>query len=88
MPNDCQAHNENCPHADRAAEKAVKKTFAILGVDIDEPKEVREFQESLRFSEKLRGIADKSLTAFVIVFVVSAAGIFIYGVKMKLTGKP
>jgi hypothetical protein len=33
MPDECQTNE--CPHADKSAELAVRKIFAILGVDID-----------------------------------------------------
>jgi hypothetical protein len=37
-----------------AAERAVKKVFAILGVDVDKPKEVEEFRADLRFGRSMR----------------------------------
>jgi len=40
------------------ADHAVKKTFAILGVDIDEPESVEEFRQDLRFGKRLRKISD------------------------------
>lgn len=39
---------------EEAANSAVKKTFAILGVDIDRPESVEEFREDLRFGRRLR----------------------------------
>ena len=57
-----------CAHSDRmsedAAEHAVKKVFAILGVDIDRPESVEEFREDLRFGKRMRKIADHGLLAF------------------------
>ena len=57
-----------CAHSDRmsedAAEHAVKKVFAILGVDIDRPESVEEFREDLRFGRKMRKVADHGLLAF------------------------
>ena len=41
-----------------AADRAVKKVFAILGVDIHKPESVEEFREDLRFGRKLRKLAD------------------------------
>jgi len=77
-----------CEHAEDAAEKAVRKTFAILGVDIDSPREVSEFQQSLRFGDKLRKTADKGIIAFV-VSVAGIMGTAVYiGVKTKITGSP
>ena len=43
-----------CDLADQAAKDAVKQVFAILGVDINNPKDVEEFRMSLRFSDELR----------------------------------
>ena len=57
-----------CAHSDRmsedAAEHAVKKVFAILGVDIDRLESVEEFREDLRFGRKMRKVADHGLLAF------------------------
>lgn len=39
---------------EQAADAAVKKTFAILGVDVDKPESVEEFREDLRFGRRLR----------------------------------
>ena len=55
-------------HVERSAELAVKKVFAILGVDIDKPKDVEEFRENLRFGATLRRAADKGMLAMVVVF--------------------
>lgn len=79
--------SDHCDRAEAAADKAVSKTFAILGVDIDDPKQVKDFQESLRFGEKMRKIADKSVTAFVLAMIAVAASAFIYGLKAFLQGK-
>ncbi len=67
-----------CQTADDAADRAVKKTFSILGVDVDSPKEVREFQESLRFGDKLRRIADKGLMGTVVAIGTLIGGAIVY----------
>ena len=54
-------------HVERSAELAVKKVFAILGVDIDKPKEVEEFRENLRFGATLRRAADRGFLAMVVI---------------------
>ena len=36
------------PTCQDAADRAVKKVFAILGVDVDKPESVEEFREDLR----------------------------------------
>ena len=57
--------------SEEAAEHAVKKFFAILGVNVDCPESVEEFREDLRFGKKMRKVAGHSTLAF--VSVVSAA---------------
>lgn len=59
--------------AELAAKKAVQKTFAILGVNVDEPSEVEEFRRDLRFAGDMRRMQGKALTAF-IVALAGAAG--------------
>jgi len=63
-------------HVERSAELAVKRVFAILGVDIDKPKEVEDFRENLRFGATLRRMADKGTVAMAVtiaIFLVTAA---------------
>lgn len=43
--------------ATMAADAAVRKVFAILGVDIDVPREVSDFQASLRFTRAIHKAA-------------------------------
>lgn len=43
-------HADSCPQSIQAADHAVKKVFAILGVDIDKPESVEEFREDLLMS--------------------------------------
>lgn len=54
------------------ADEAVRKTFAILGVDVTLPESVEAFREDLRFGRKLRKISERSALAIVGVI---AAGI-------------
>lgn len=42
-----------------AVDKAVKKVFAILGVDVNDPASVESFREDLRFGRKIRKAADR-----------------------------
>lgn len=69
--------NERCGFSERmseeAAEHAVKKVFAILGVNIDNPESVEEFREDLRFGKKMRKVANHGTLAFVSVVVVAFA---------------
>ena len=74
---DCHQDVTKCPHAVESAEIAVKKVFAILGVDIDVPKEVSEFQENLRFGAALRKGADRGwlvLVGGVVTLMLAALG--------------
>lgn len=72
-PENCKLpHEENCPYINEAIESAVKKVFAILGVDIDRPESVEEFREDLRFGKKMRRLADHSTLA---LFGVIMAGV-------------
>ena len=77
----------NNPTCQDAADRAVKKVFAILGVDIDKPESVEEFREDLRFGKKMRRWADHGTLAFIAVVAVSIAGAVIIGLQAKLTGK-
>lgn len=68
-----------------ASEASVRKVFAILGVDIDEPAQVESFRDDLRFGRRLRKAADHSWLAFVgglTLLMLSALG---YGIKVMLT---
>lgn len=58
---------------DDAAEHAVKKVFAILGVNIDCPESVEEFREDLRFGKKMRKAAGHSTLAFIGIATVGMA---------------
>jgi hypothetical protein len=53
----------DCPHAIESAELAVKKVFAILGVDIDSPKEIEEFRQNLRFGAVMKRATDRGILA-------------------------
>lgn len=61
----CTIPTEYCPHVKEAADEAVKKVFAILGVDVDVPKEVEQFRENLRFGASMRRAADKGMFAII-----------------------
>lgn len=58
---------------EESADKAIKKTFAILGVDIDDPSEVEEFRQDLRFSGRMRAAMDKGMMAFTGAVAVAIA---------------
>lgn len=87
---ECKSYEDadSCPAARGAAKEAVRQVFAILGVDIDNPKEVEEFRKSLRFGDSLRKAADKGFLAFVLILVTVAWGVFAAGFKIKMGGGP
>jgi len=62
---------EHCPHVAEAADTAAKKVFAILGVDVDVPKEVEQFRENLRFGASMRRAADKGMLTIIGVLVTA-----------------
>ena len=69
----CSGNIDHCSQIQQAAEDAVRKVFAILGVDVDVPKEVEEFRENLRFGASMRRAADKGMLA--IVGAIAIAGL-------------
>jgi hypothetical protein len=75
----------DCPHAKDAAELAVKKVFAILGVDIDKPESVEEFREDLRFGKKMRKAADHGFLALMGVIAAAAAAAVWAGIVSNIT---
>jgi transcriptional regulator of NAD metabolism len=79
---------EGCRLADKSADLAVKKVFLILGVDVDQPSEVKAFQESLRFSEEMRRLASKGATAAIVTIVIFLVGAAALGIKQKVMGGP
>jgi hypothetical protein len=79
---DCQ-DNPNCQEA---ADRAVKKVFAILGVDVDRPESVENFREDLRFGRKLRKAADHGFLAFVGLVVVATGAALWAGIVSKING--
>lgn len=73
--------------AKRAADQAARKVFAILGVNLDDPRQVEEFREDLRFGRRLRLIADKGLLAFFGAVGVALAAALWAGISVKLGAK-
>lgn len=73
------------PQCQQIADQSVKKVFAILGVDIDDPQQVEEFREDLRFGKRLRKYSDYGTMAVVAaVFVAIAAAVWT-GIISKIT---
>ena len=87
----CDGDSETiCNYAENmseaTAERAVKKFFAILGVDVSKPESVEEFREDLRFGRKMRKVADHGLLAFFGVVAAALAAAVWAGIVSKLNG--
>ena len=76
----------NNPQCQEAADRAVKKVFAILGVDIDKPESVEDFRQDLRFGKRMRKAADHGFMAFVGVVAMAIASAIWFGIQAKLGG--
>ena len=72
--------------SEESADKAVKKVFAILGVDINKPESVEEFREDLRFGRKLRKLADHGTLALVALIFVGIGYAAFAGIASKVKG--
>lgn len=83
----CSLPPEYCPHVKEAADEAVKKVFAILGVDVDVPKEVEEFRENLRFGASMRRAADKGMLTIIGVLVTAMLAVLWAGIMAKMGGR-
>lgn len=87
MAEKCNARTpDDCPHAEESAERAVRKVFAILGVDIDRPESVEEFREDLRFGKRMRKAADHGLLALMGVIAAAFAAAVWAGIVQKVGG--
>lgn len=74
-------HSDSCPQSVQAADHAVKKVFAILGVDIDKPESVEEFREDLRFGKRMRKAADHGTLVLIAALITGLA----YAVWLGIT---
>jgi len=74
----------NRPECSEIADRAVKKTFAILGVDIDKPESVEEFRQDLRFGARLRKIADHGTLAFFAAVAVAIVAALWIGITSSI----
>ena len=81
----CTLAPEHCPHVKEAADEAVKKVFAIMGVDVDVPKEVEQFREDLRFSASMRRAADKGMLAIIGAIAVGGLAALWAGIVSSMT---
>ncbi|GAB3190791.1 hypothetical protein [Hydrogenophaga aquatica] len=81
-----EKNDQHCasPTCQEAADRAVKKVFAILGVDIDRPESVEEFREDLRFSKHMRKAADHGFLALMGVLAAAAMAAVWAGIVSKI----
>ena len=82
----CSLPPEYSQHVKEAADEAVKKVFAILGVDVDVPKEVEQFRENLRFGANMRRAADKGMLAIIGAIAVGAMAALWSGIASSIKG--
>jgi hypothetical protein len=83
---DMDGESTVCPQSVEAADHAVKKVFAILGVDIDKPESVEEFREDLRFGKRLRKASDHGQLVMVAAFVSGMAYAIWNGIQAVVKG--
>lgn len=70
--------------SEESANRAVKKVFAILGVDINKPESVEGFREDLRFGRKLRKLADHGTLVIVGLLFTGLAWAVFEGFILKI----
>lgn len=85
MPEACKIP-DHCPQAQDAAESAVRRVFAILGVDVDDPEKVEEFRMDLRFGRSMRRAADRGILTIVGLVAAALVAVVWAGIVQKLGG--
>ena len=75
------------PECAEIADRAVRKTFAILGVNIDNPESVEEFRQDLRFGKKLRKLSDHGTMAFFAAVAIAIVGALWIGITSTIKGE-
>lgn len=70
---------------DATVKASVRQVFAIMGVDIDVPKDVEEFRENLRFSASMRHAVNKGVLAVVALMAVGIAGAMWAGIVATIS---
>ena len=82
----CASSLHACAHAKDSAESAVRKVFAILGVDIDDPEKVEEFRMDLRFGRSMRKAADRGFIAIVGMAAMAIGAALWVGITTGIRG--
>lgn len=70
-----------------AADLAVKKVFALLGVDVENPESVESFREDLRFGRRLRKLANNGMAGIVGLVVLGLMTALYSGIVNTLKGR-
>ncbi|MDR0478501.1 MAG: hypothetical protein LBH31_01580 [Burkholderiaceae bacterium] len=70
-----------------ASKEAVKKVLAMLGVDAENPREVEEFREDLRFGRRLRKASSQGFVALIGIFAMGVGAVVWEGILSKLGHK-
>lgn len=96
MPNEYQGAERRSPDqralldeeqldelARRSADKAARKVFAILGVDLDKPESIESFRDDLRFGRRLRKAADHGFLVLVGALAVGLVALLGLGIVAK-----
>ena len=79
-----EEHGECADMHNDVADRAVRKVFAILGVDVSSPESVSEFQADLRFGRSLRKGADHGFMAFIGLIAIAVGAALWAGISAKL----
>lgn len=58
----------------KVAKAAIKEVFFLLGVNVDDPKDVEEFRKDLRFGGTMRRRADKGVMLLIGAIVTMLVG--------------
>lgn len=72
--------------AEHAARAAVKKTFSLLGVNVEDPAQVEEFRRDLRWAGDWRRAQGKGVTAIIVSLFMFMGGAFWLGLRTKIGG--
>lgn len=78
--------NKRCELADAAAESAVAKVFATLGVDINDPKQVKAFQQAIWSAQSFDEAKKYGILVVIGLAATALWGAFASGVKLKIGG--
>jgi hypothetical protein len=68
----CLPKESSCPQSEAAADQAVRKVFAVLGVDFDDPESLENFRRDLRVAGTIRKAVDRGV---MVAAAAIAAGI-------------